>query len=719
MSLPRRIATLVATVTAAAAVIPAVAQAGGYDVHACDAGVAGGANNAFAASADGGTTAYTSCPAGQGLVARNVYDNGQSSWLQGAYMFFDAPPATIVESISFQAGWRRHDCSWGTTIVASGGDLGGNVVWGYPAGQLCDYGQIPSDTDFFPTRFSASVNAPRVRIETRCGAAVCARNGVATMRLKDVIVHVRDDVAPTLKNGRGALWTASGWLAGNQAIGFDATDGAGIASAEALIDGQQARVRSLGCDYTQRAPCPQGGLDATIPTSAWSDGDHTLTLRAVDAAGNPAAVDRVVHIDNTPPDPPQNLAVDGGDGWRSTNDFTVRWTTQPAKTGAPVAGAEWDLCPLPGGDCNHGRQDGAITSLGNLKLPAPGAYTLKLWLRDAAGNQDARLAAPPVTLRYDDASPDLAFEPLSADDPTLLTVDTSDRGSGVTGGQISLRPQGAADWTPIPTEVAGGRMTARLDDLHLRDGVYELAATATDAAGNQRTTQTRTDGNPATITLPLRLKTRMRAGVVRRVRGRTRLARSAVVHYGQLVRVRGRLSTPEHNPMQGVTVQAYTQIADRSAPPRLIAAVKTSRTGRFSFLVRRGPSRTIRIVYDGGPQIRNAIRVLSLNVRSKTSIRPDHRRLVNGETVTFHGRIKTGRIPSTGKLVEMQVHVRGRWRTFATTRASRRGLWRLQYRFDGTVGSVTYRFRAVVPPETSYPFAPGHSRVVRVRVRGM
>jgi hypothetical protein len=356
-----------------------------------------------------------------------------------------------------------------------------------------------------------------------------------------------------------------------------------------------------------------------------------------------------------------------------------------------------------------------------LKLPAPGAYSLKLWLRDAAGNQDARLAAPPTTLRYDDASPALAFEPLSAGDPTLLTVKTSDRGSGVTAGQIAMRPQkGASDWTPLPTSVQGDNLTARLDDLHLRDGVYELTATATDAAGNQRTTQTRTDGQPATVTLPLRLKTRMRAGVVRRrAHGRTRLARSAVVHYGQLVRVRGRLSTPEHNPMQGVTVQAFTQIADRSAPPRLIATMKTSRTGRFSFLVRRGPSRTIRITYSGAPQIRSATRMLWLNVRSKTSLRPNHHRLLTGETVTFHGRIKTGRIPSTGKLVEMQVHVRGRWRTFATTRATRRGTWRLQYRFDGTVGSVTYRFRALVPPEAGYPFAPGHSRVARVHVRGL
>ena len=170
--------------------------------------------------------------------------------------------------------------------------------------------------------------------------------------------------------------------------------------------------------------------------------------------------------------------------------------------------------------------------------------------------------------------------------------------------------------------------------------------------------------------------------------------------------------------MQDIAVQAFTQVRGGGAPPRLIATVKTSRTGRFSFLVRRGPSRTIRVRYDGAAQIRSATRIVVLNVRSRTTLRPNRKRLSNGETVTFHGRIRTGRIPARGKLVELQVWVRGRWRTFATTRAGRRGTWRYGYRFDGTRGRETYRFRAKVPPENGYPFASGLSRVVRVLVRG-
>lgn len=170
--------------------------------------------------------------------------------------------------------------------------------------------------------------------------------------------------------------------------------------------------------------------------------------------------------------------------------------------------------------------------------------------------------------------------------------------------------------------------------------------------------------------------------------------------------------------MQDVDVQAFTQIRDGVTPQRLLATVKTTRTGRFSFLVRRGPSRTIEIRYGGTAQIRAATRQLNLNVRAATSIRPNRRSVVNGEDVRFHGRIRTGRIPSKGKLVEMQVFVRGKWRTFVTTRAGRRGTWKYNYRFDGTRGSQRYRFRAKLPPEQGYPFAAGLSRVVGVQVHG-
>jgi hypothetical protein len=83
------------------------------------------------------------------------------------------------------------------------------------------------------------------------------------------------------------------------------------------------------------------------------------------------------------------------------------------------------------------------------------------------------------------------------------------------------------------------------------------------------------------------------------------------------------------------------------------------------------------------------------------------------------GRARAG-VPAAGKLVELQFFDRGKWRTFRTLRAaSSNGRWSYSYRFDGTRGRRTYRFRLRIPKEYGYPFSTGHSRRVAVTVRGL
>ena len=46
------------------------------------------------------------------------------------------------------------------------------------------------------------------------------------------------------------------------------------------------------------------------------------------------------------------------------------------------------------------------------------------------------------------------------------------------------------------------------------------------------------------------------------------------------------------------------------------------------------------------------------------------------------------------------------------------GAWRYTYKFTARYGkALTYRFRALVPVEQSYPFEAGGSLQVKVRVR--
>jgi hypothetical protein len=93
--------------------------------------------------------------------------------------------------------------------------------------------------------------------------------------------------------------------------------------------------------------------------------------------------------------------------------------------------------------------------------------------------------------------------------------------------------------------------------------------------------------------------------------------------------------------------------------------------------------------------------------------------VVNGEYVTFRGRLRGGWIPSGGVLVALQVYTRGQWRTFAEPRAGTDGRWSYQYRFETVRGRARFDFRAMIPRQFGYPFATGGSRTVRVSVVGL
>jgi hypothetical protein len=86
-----------------------------------------------------------------------------------------------------------------------------------------------------------------------------------------------------------------------------------------------------------------------------------------------------------------------------------------------------------------------------------------------------------------------------------------------------------------------------------------------------------------------------------------------------------------------------------------------------------------------------------------------------GRPVLFAGRV--GRpVPRHGKLVEVQAHFRGRWRTISAVRARRDGRWRFRYVFRSGARQEAYRLRARVPIEAGYRFSAGTSRPVRVTV---
>jgi hypothetical protein len=310
-------------------------------------------------------------------------------------------------------------------------------------------------------------------------------------------------------------------------------------------------------------------------------------------------------------------------------------------------------------------------------------------------------------------------------DPQRVTVNARDALSGIARGEIEVRRAGSASWTSLPVQRTATGLTALVNDAVLPDGVYDLRARVLDGAGNERSTRTRLSGAPAHLLLPLRVPTALDARGIRKVhgrRGRLRevLVRTATASFGSRVPIRGRLTTAGGNPLGATDVEVFERTSLADQPWVRVGVVRTDADGRFAYMAQKGPSRTIRFRYSGTRLIRPGTGSVNVRVRAATSLGVNRRKVVNGDEVVFRGRVPGGPFPRQGKLLQLQAYSRGSWRTFATPRASattRR--WRYAYRFTATSGTVRYRFRAVVPRESGFPFAQGASRPLRVVVRGL
>jgi len=426
-----------------------------------------------------------------------------------------------------------------------------------------------------------------------------------------------------------------------------------------------------------------------------------------------------VLFDNSPPGPPQKLAVDGGEDWKSKNSFDLHWTN-PAAAGAPNAGVNWQICPAAGTQtCASASKDGdKVETLNAVTVSKDGDWTLKLWERDAAGNNTPNNGVT-VHLRADTEAPTAVFAPTDPSDPTRVLVQASDATSGIGSGSIDYKPHDSDTWTSIPATVDGGRLVANLPDESMADGLYDLRAHAVDRAGNERSTTTLADGTPMTATLPLRsptkisggrLQTRHRHGKrVRYLATRLRLA------YAHRTKLRGRLADKDNKSMAGTPIAVSELIDVPGASWRPVRTITTSATGAFGFrTAKRGPSRTLRIRYEGTPTVRPSQVDVHLAVAASSTIHASKRRVRSGHAVRFSGNLRGGHVPS-GMTVQMQVNLgSGRWQGFANPRVKRNGAWTTTYKFTG--GPRRWTFRARITPHPGYPFRTGHSSSTAVRV---
>ena len=569
----RRFVALIAPVLVAGFAATPPAWAGTYDVSACDAAPEF-ANNSWKLEVTSPTMhAFSACPSGDnpryGLGARHRFQRAARAAQAGAATRwrFQAPPDASIVGVRANALFEQLDSRWRVGLFTRSDLVSGCLASRRASGSTC-VGAM-SAGDYVPL---APTDLLYSEVSCPFGGCPLPRSGrpAANGSITFARVTIADGTSPSVAGIGGDLWQDE-WINGTRQVTFDATDNTGIKAVRVSVDGGVKSSAGRDCDPTQ-ITCPGWpGVSQAVATTDLADGKHTLSVEAIDRADNTGGPTRQLLVDNTPPASPRDVAVGDGEGWRSKSTFVVTWKNPPQEF-APIAGAEYTLCPTAPseGDCVRGTKDGRdVDALDELEVSKPGDWQLTTWLRDEAGNQRADTAAEPVHLRFDPNPPQVAIHPSDPEQPSRVLIDTADDLSGVVRGEIEMRRQGTDTWRQLEAAPEGSGFAANLHDERLADGVYELRARAWDAAGNERSSEQLTTGEPARLTLPLRIKTQLRVGKTIRTRAtgarhhrrpaRTRYVTRPLIAHGAGLRLHGRLVAPGDNPLQGVPVEVRSE----------------------------------------------------------------------------------------------------------------------------------------------------------------
>ena len=214
---------------------------------------------------------------------------------------------------------------------------------------------------------------------------------VATMY--SATITIADPTPPTLNTPTGPLWEPD-YHKGTENLTVSAQDtGGGIQTITLLTDGHPAATYNPPCNFTYPKPCPTSTEEQTLTlnTTNLTDGHHTLTLLATDAADNTSTIASTeILTANDPPPPPTNLVATQTPPGSST--FTATWNN-PTNPALPITAATYQICPTNGTDACTAPTEAPATGPATVTVPSPGIWTLALWLTNAAGNSSPTQAA--------------------------------------------------------------------------------------------------------------------------------------------------------------------------------------------------------------------------------------------------------------------------------------------------------------------------------------
>jgi hypothetical protein len=470
------------------------------------------------------------------------------------------------------------------------------------------------------------------------------------------VVHLIDPSLPTFSSLTGEGWKAAP-IDGRDSIDYSVADtGAGVKETRFYVDGVLQSSQPAACIAERLVPCPATASGSfTLDTTKLSEGQHNLQLRLVDGSQNEESKQLTITVRRGP----KAIDAEAGGAPVAITNTTVSGST-PAV-----------------GDRLHGSRG---------TWSGSGISFAYQWMR-CAGDGTGCTPIPSAT------GPDYAAAPDDLGHALQLCVSASNSGgsamscSAPTSAVVAAR-QSSSNSAPIET---AGRAT---EPAKTPDG------TSADSDRGHA------NGLPAADRVVLTALVNNRSSTIK-------------VKFGKRVPISGRLVAANGTPIANAILNVQTRTAVPDASVSEAAKVVTRSDGRFTYVAPPGPSRVIRFAYRSYSEDTSFADTtdVQLLVRAGVTIKATPRLVHNRHATIFTGRLLGKPISKQGVVVDLQVFFRNKWRTFGAPRTNPAGRYRFKYRF--MAGAATWRFRARVRRESSYPYLEGYSRKpMKVKVLG-
>jgi hypothetical protein len=477
-----------------------------------------------------------------------------------------------------------------------------------------------------------------------------------------------------------------------------------------------AKVHYEVLDSTGKVVEPEKTVSATNPTSLANiegpkaPGAYRLRVWLEDSVGftGPAAEAPVPH-DTTPPAAPQGLRVAGSDThWLEKLD--LRWQDL-ADEGSPVDEAHYQLIDASGNVLGgaHVLSGEGVQAIDGLDAPTQRcACEVRVWLTDEEGNT----GAPASVALPRDTTPPAAPQDLSVSSPATSRAtdgfdvhwrDIADDGSAINAAHYEVL--NGAGKAAVPATTVNGMGIQAIADLqtpHDR-GAYTLRLWLSDEEGNV--------GAPVSVPLSydcVRSDSGEATGLSADLGDESSTEQR--VRQGEGSTLEGRLRGPA-GALSGAPVCVFSSVLTETNPEFLGIAM-TGADGGYRFTLAPGPSRAIESIYRPGQRELSAS--ATLYTRVHPALRVARRVVHNKHLAHFYVQIPG---PDSDQVVVVLQAKQGKgWRTFRRCRTREDGRCQLVYRFGRTSSPATYVMRAQVRRQAAYPYLPGNSDPLRLRV---